>query len=63
MSRVEDVRAAMLQAIARADVTHGVENEIPGLRAAIEAWPDRSLSARLPAEVKAFLEKELGGEA
>jgi hypothetical protein len=59
---MEDVRAAMLRAIASADVTHGVENEIPGLRAAIEAWPDRRLFARLPAEVKAFLEKEFGGE-
>lgn len=62
MIDVEKVRARMLAAIDRANATRGAENEMPGLRAAIEAWPDRRPAGRLPAEAKAFLERELGGD-
>jgi hypothetical protein len=56
------VRASMLVAIDTANARHGAENEMPGLRAAIMTWPDRRLAARLPAEARAFLEKEFEGE-
>jgi hypothetical protein len=61
MSHVEKVRVSMLAAIDTANAKHGAENEMPGLRAAIMAWPDRRLAARLPAEARTFLETKFGG--
>lgn len=57
---VEEVRARMLSAIDRANVEIGGGHEMPGLRDAIETWPDRRAASRLPAVAREFIERELG---
>jgi len=58
-SAVEDMKARMIRAMDEANRRRGREHEVPGLREAIQALPDRGAAARLPAEVRSFLEREI----
>ncbi len=48
-----------LRALRDANLHHGATDEVPGLRAAIEMLPDRAGLARLPGDVRTFLETNL----
>lgn len=52
-------KASSLGAINSANHHHGSENEVAGLREAIEALPNRDRLAGLPADIRLFIEQEL----
>ena len=57
--RLAEFKKRALRATQFASLSHGAANEIPGFREAIEALPDRRRLARLPGDVRVFIETQL----
>jgi len=53
---LDEFRARAIRAIGDANLHHGADEEVSGLRAALESLPDRALLDRLPPDIRVYIE-------